>query len=84
MAKTNVTDLGMGTAARGACLWARSSRILHQDLHSCSFVVNRMEAWLKKLGIGAVNPGVFDGTWRCGPAVESVSPIDGEVIARVG
>jgi hypothetical protein len=23
-----------------------------------------MEAWLKKLGIGAMNPGVFDGTWR--------------------
>ena len=42
-----------------------------------------MEAWLKKLGIGAVNPGVFDGTWRGGAAVESVSPIDGMVIARV-
>ena len=33
-----------------------------------------MEAWLKKLGIGAVNSGVFDGTWRGGAAVESVSP----------
>jgi aldehyde dehydrogenase (NAD+) len=42
-----------------------------------------MEAWLKKLGIGAVNPGVFDGTWRGGAVVESVSPIHGEVIARV-
>ncbi len=42
-----------------------------------------MEAWLKKLGIDAVNPGVFDGTWRGGAVVESVSPIDGKVIARV-
>jgi aldehyde dehydrogenase (NAD+) len=41
-----------------------------------------MEAWLKKLGIRAVNAGVFDGTWRGGAAVESVSPIDGKVIAR--
>ena len=42
-----------------------------------------MEAWLKKLGIGAVNPGVFDGTWRGGATVDSASPIDGKVIARV-
>ena len=42
-----------------------------------------MEAWLKKLGVGAVNAGVFDGTWRGGAAVESVSPIDDKVIARV-
>jgi len=42
-----------------------------------------MEAWLKKLGIGAVNAGVFDGAWRGGVEVESVSPIDGKVIARV-
>ena len=41
-----------------------------------------MEAWLKKLGVGAVNAGVFDGTWR-GAVVESVSPVDGKVIARV-
>ena len=41
-----------------------------------------MEAWLKKLGIGAVNPGVFDGKWRGDAVVESVSPIDGKVIAR--
>ena len=43
-----------------------------------------MEAWLKKLGIGAVNAGVFDGSWRGGGAVvDSVSPIHGDVIARV-
>ena len=41
-----------------------------------------MEAWLKKPGIGAVNPGMFDGTWRGGAVVEFVSPIDGKVIAR--
>src|SRR6266540_5331603 len=53
-------------------------------VHSCPFVVDHMETWLKKLGIGALNPGVFDGTWRGGGAVvESVSPIHGEVIARV-
>src|SRR5262245_35369073 len=55
----------------------------HIRVHSCPFVVNRMEAWLKELGIGAVNPGVFDGAWRGGAVVESVSPIHGEVIARV-
>ncbi len=43
-----------------------------------------MEAWLKKLGIQRVNPGVFDGTWRGhGPITPSLSPIDGTVIARV-
>ncbi|MEY2410384.1 MAG: aldehyde dehydrogenase [Verrucomicrobiota bacterium] len=43
-----------------------------------------MEAWLKKIGLKAVNPGVFDGTWRGGELVaESISPIDGRVIARV-
>ena len=25
-----------------------------------------MEAWLKKLGLGPVNAGMFDGTWRGG------------------
>jgi aldehyde dehydrogenase (NAD+) len=43
-----------------------------------------MEAWLEKLGLDAVNPGVFCGDWRGGgPLVESVSPADGRVIARV-
>src|ERR1051325_7012549 len=43
-----------------------------------------MKAWLKKLGILEVNPGVFDGTWRgSGPVTPSFSPIDGTVIARV-
>src|SRR5438093_9921283 len=57
---------------------------LPRRVHSCPFVASLMEAWLKKLGIGAVNPGVFDGTWRGGGAVvDSVSPIHGEVIARV-
>ena len=43
-----------------------------------------MEGWLKKLGIRPVNDGVFDGAWRgSGPVTESISPIDGSVIARV-
>ena len=43
-----------------------------------------MDAWLKKLGLNDVNPGVFDGAWRGdGPVTESVSPINGSVIARV-
>src|SRR6266516_196923 len=43
-----------------------------------------MEVWLKKLGIKEVNAGVFDGAWRgSGPVTESISPIDGKVIARV-
>ena len=43
-----------------------------------------MEAWLKRLGIRELNPGVFDGSWRGrGAVVESTSPIDGRVIARV-
>jgi aldehyde dehydrogenase (NAD+) len=43
-----------------------------------------MEGWQKKLGIKAVNSGVFDGTWHGnGPVTESISPINGKVIARV-
>jgi L-aminoadipate-semialdehyde dehydrogenase len=42
-----------------------------------------MEAWLKKLGLKETNPGVFDGSWRGGPTTETVSPVDGRVIARV-
>src|SRR5688572_19360783 len=42
-----------------------------------------MEAWLNKLGLKENNLGVFDGSWRGGSAAESVSPIDGQLIARV-
>ena len=43
-----------------------------------------METWLRKLGLKELNAGVFDGTWRArGPITESLSPIDGKVIARV-
>ena len=43
-----------------------------------------METWLKKLGLREENPGVFDGSWRgSGPVTESISPIDGTVLARV-
>ena len=41
-------------------------------------------SWLRKLGIERINPGVFCGEWRGhGPVSESVSPIDGEVIAQI-
>ena len=41
-------------------------------------------AILKKLGLQANNPGVFDGQWSgSGPALQSVSPIDGTAIASV-
>ena len=43
-----------------------------------------MDAWLKKLGLKTSNPGVFDGSWRgSAPVSESISPIDGRVIARI-
>ena len=43
-----------------------------------------MEAWLRKLGLKPINPGVFDGTWHgSGAVTESISPINGKVIARV-
>src|SRR3989442_15863073 len=43
-----------------------------------------MRTWLQNLGIEELNPGVFCGEWRGGGTVrESVSPIDGRVIARV-
>jgi aldehyde dehydrogenase (NAD+) len=43
-----------------------------------------METWLKKLGLKEFNPGVFDGAWRgSGPVTESISPIDGSIIAVV-
>ncbi|MCZ6698479.1 MAG: aldehyde dehydrogenase family protein, partial [Planctomycetota bacterium] len=43
-----------------------------------------MDDALKRLGIEGVNPGVFNGGW-CGSSdrLESVSPIDGKVIAGV-
>jgi len=43
-----------------------------------------METWLKKLGLKELNAGVFDGSWHGGgPVTESISPVDGAVIARV-
>jgi aldehyde dehydrogenase (NAD+) len=42
-----------------------------------------METWLKNLGLKETNLGVFDGSWRGGPTADSVSPIDGRVIARI-
>src|SRR5438045_4605667 len=43
-----------------------------------------MENWLHKLGLGDLNPGVFDGKWGgAGEVVEQVSPIDGKPIGRV-
>jgi aldehyde dehydrogenase (NAD+) len=43
-----------------------------------------METWLRKLGLKEVHPGVFDGAWRAsGPITQSISPIDGSVIAAV-
>ncbi|HXG47216.1 MAG TPA: aldehyde dehydrogenase family protein, partial [Methylomirabilota bacterium] len=43
-----------------------------------------MDQWLQKLGLGKVNPGVFDGEWGGrGAVTESVSPINGRVLARV-
>ena len=38
----------------------------------------------KKLGLGAINAGVFCGEWRGnGPTLASVSPIDGRILGRV-
>ena len=43
-----------------------------------------MQTWLQKLGIEALNAGVFCGEWRgSGAEIEKVSPIDGRVVARV-
>jgi aldehyde dehydrogenase (NAD+) len=40
--------------------------------------------FLDKLGLRAVNPGVFCGEWRGGgPLLSSISPIDGKTLARV-
>jgi aldehyde dehydrogenase (NAD+) len=41
-------------------------------------------ALLRKLGLRETNPGVFCGGWLGdGPVLESISPIDGKVLARV-
>src|SRR5690348_14174631 len=41
-------------------------------------------ALFKRLGLRAVNPGVFCGEWLgSGPMVDSISPIDGKVLAQV-
>jgi aldehyde dehydrogenase (NAD+) len=43
-----------------------------------------MQAILSKLGLAAVHAGVFDGEWSgSGPVTDSVSPIDGSLLARV-
>ena len=43
-----------------------------------------MQSVLNKLGIGAENPGVFNGDWSgSGPVIEKFSPIDGKLLARV-
>jgi aldehyde dehydrogenase (NAD+) len=43
-----------------------------------------MEACLKELGVRELNPGVFDGSWHGrGSTLESISPIDGRVIAGI-
>jgi aldehyde dehydrogenase (NAD+) len=39
---------------------------------------------LKRLGIGSVSPGVFCGEWiHGGPVIDSVSPINGSVLATI-
>ena len=43
-----------------------------------------MQDILRKLGLQKVNPGVFNGSWMGSDAkLDSISPIDGEVIASV-
>src|SRR6266404_419948 len=43
-----------------------------------------MESGLQKLGIGDLNPGVFDGSWGgAGEIIEQLSPINGKPIGRV-
>jgi aldehyde dehydrogenase (NAD+) len=43
-----------------------------------------MQAILSQLGLAAVNAGVFDGEWSgSGPVTDSVSPVDGSLLARV-
>ncbi|HLS27355.1 MAG TPA: aldehyde dehydrogenase family protein [Opitutales bacterium] len=43
-----------------------------------------MQTILKNLGLSETNPGVFSGTWSgSGEVRESISPIDGKVIASV-
>jgi aldehyde dehydrogenase (NAD+) len=43
-----------------------------------------MDACLQRLGLSALNDGAFDGSWGAsGMVADSISPIDGEVIARV-
>src|SRR6266436_5112945 len=43
-----------------------------------------MQAVLEKLGLGDVNPGVFDGEWRGGgTTIDKISPIDGRRLASI-
>ncbi|HEX4119805.1 MAG TPA: aldehyde dehydrogenase family protein, partial [Verrucomicrobiae bacterium] len=43
-----------------------------------------MTPLLKKLGLAAENPGVFDGEWTgSGPILKSISPIDGKILGAV-
>jgi aldehyde dehydrogenase (NAD+) len=43
-----------------------------------------MQAILSKLGLMAVNAGVFDGEWSgSGPVTDSISPVDGSLLARI-
>src|SRR6266481_3768930 len=43
-----------------------------------------MQSVLEKLGLGDVNPGVFDGEWRGGgTTIDKISPIDGRRLASI-
>ena len=45
---------------------------------------NSAAATLKALGLEAVNPGVFDGTWSgSGKILQSFSPNDGSLLGSV-
>jgi aldehyde dehydrogenase (NAD+) len=45
---------------------------------------NSASAVLKKLGIGQINPGVFDGEWSgSGKILQSFSPNDGTLLAEI-
>lgn len=56
-----------------------------QQFRMASMLINEPKfAFLKELGLGAENDGVFDGKWGgSGPVVESICPSNNKVIAKV-
>uniref|UniRef100_A0A1I7X4T6 aldehyde dehydrogenase (NAD(+)) n=1 Tax=Heterorhabditis bacteriophora TaxID=37862 RepID=A0A1I7X4T6_HETBA len=66
-------------------LLSGAKRMVFQNKRMSSFLINDSKyAFLKELGLGENNCGVFNGVWSaCGPITQSLSPSNNKPIANV-